>query len=555
MTEVFQGRKTRLVDSKENSEAGLEATPAGELAVLRKSGPPAAPSRIEAVLEYGHLQRDIAVLYHEVRSGGAGGEVSAALTFFLFLPILLMKLVATGVPILVDSVIWPVLRTVSLPIFHSALHDFLTRGLLLVTLLSILVVYLLVLLKLGARVSLKALLEPTNLIITREGIRKQWTGAMSLRSSLYPWKALTGARVREEKRKGRHERVLELRFGSRSLSLDLHTIRTAAELKVLRTAMDRLAPEGVISDDMKLLVFDSSTVGTRYTEIWSQALLEQQKRKWTQVLPPGTKMNDDKLEIVRKIGSGGQGTVYLAKRNDLGGAPQVVLKEYILPESTEAHDRRRALKSFEQEIALLGRISNERIVDLLDVFVQDQRAYLVLEYVDGPSLKQMVEQEGALEARRCLDYGLQMCEILDCLHNQDPPIVHQDFTPDNLLVGRENHLKLVDFNVTREDLQIRTSLVVGKQSYMPPEQFKGKSTCQSDIYALGATLFFLLTGQEPEALSVCHPAKVLSTVPDELDRIVARATSLELPDRYATARELAEDLKALSGTMEASGHV
>ncbi|MCA9803102.1 MAG: serine/threonine protein kinase [Cyanobacteria bacterium HKST-UBA02] len=553
MTEVFEGRKTRLVDSNEKLGASLEGTPAEELVVVKKSAPPATPSRMEAVLEYGHLQRDIAVLYHEVRSGGAGGELSAAVTFFLFLPILLMKLVGVGVPVLVDWLIWPVLRTVSLPIFHSALHDFLIRGLLFGSLLSIMAIYLLILLKFGARVSLKALLEPTNLIITGDGIRKQWTGAMSLRSSLYRWSALTGARVREEKKNGRHERVLELSFGSKKLNLDLHTIRTAAELKVLRTALDRLAPEGVISEDMKLLIFDSSTVGTRYTEIWSQALLDQQKRKWTQVLPPGTKMNDDKLEIVCKIGSGGQGTVYLAKRNDLGSAPQVVLKEYILPESSEAHDRRRALKSFEQEIALLGRISNERIVDLLDVFVQDQRAYLVLEYVDGPSLKQLVEQEGPLAIRPCLDYALQMCEILDCLHNQDPPIVHQDFTPDNLLVGRENHLKLVDFNVTREDLQIRTSLVVGKQSYMPPEQFKGKSTCQSDLYALGATLFFLITAQEPEALSVCHPAKVMSTIPQELDRIVARATSLELPDRYATAREMADDLKAFSNSIEGTG--
>jgi serine/threonine-protein kinase len=132
-----------------------------------------------------------------------------------------------------------------------------------------------------------------------------------------------------------------------------------------------------------------------------------------------------------------------------------------------------------------------------------------------------------------------MCDILQYLHSQTPPIVHQDFTPDNLLVSENGKLKLIDFMVAKqESVDTSTSTVVGKHHYMPPEQFRGKSTTQSDIYALGATLYFMLTGQDPEPMSQLH-------VSGSLDPIISRATALDTAQRYASAQEVKADLQQL----------
>src|SRR5262249_50363420 len=137
-----------------------------------------------------------------------------------------------------------------------------------------------------------------------------------------------------------------------------------------------------------------------------------------------------------------------------------------------------------------------------------------------------------------IELALQMCEVLKHLHSMSPPMVHQDFTPDNLLLAQGNILKLVDFNVAKERENSKTALVVGKHGYMPPEQFRGKACPQSDIYALGATLHFLLTGCDPEPLSCLHPAEHNELIDQHVDQIVARATALELDDRYASVVEL-----------------
>jgi serine/threonine-protein kinase len=114
-------------------------------------------------------------------------------------------------------------------------------------------------------------------------------------------------------------------------------------------------------------------------------------------------------------------------------------------------------------------------------------------------------------------------------------------------------LKLVDFNVAKESATTKTSLVVGKQCYMPPEQFRGKTSVQSDIYAMGASLYFLLVGVEPDPLSASRPRTVRADVSEELDRIVARATALEPESRYECAADLERDLRKLIGVEPVTG--
>ena len=393
------------------------------------------------------------------------------------------------------------------------------------------------------------LTEPAQLIINNQGVSRLWffPKLFSYQSRVRKWSELKGVIVEETEVEGAKHRKLILSYHKRKpIKIDFQNIRYEYELDVIRGAIEEFAPEHAKTEEFKKLSEDSAASTCHYTEIWTQSLLADSKRVWLSALPPGLKLNDDRIEIIRKVASGGQGTVYLARRLDLADSPEVVLKEYILPEKDQSHDRRRALRRFEKEVLLLSKISNERIVSLYDVFVEDQRAYLILEYVNGLSLRQLVERGKEYQMETIIEYGIQMSEILSYLHNCAPPIIHQDFTPDNLLVeSSSNHIKLVDFNVTREEVSMRTNLVVGKQAFMPPEQFKGKASALSDVYALGCTLYYLHSGKEPEPLTVCHLDDRKNEVDEDFDSILSKSTALDSNKRYQSAKELQTDLENL----------
>src|SRR5262249_40080242 len=142
--------------------------------------------------------------------------------------------------------------------------------------------------------------------------------------------------------------------------------------------------------------------------------------------------------------------------------------------------------------------------------------------------------------------ALQMCDILEYLHGLEPPVVHRDFSPDNLMLAEDGVLKLIDFNVACESKYTTTATIVGKHAYLPPEQFRGTPCPQSDIYAFGGTLYYLLTAQQPEPLTESHPAAIVPGLSPDLDRIVACATALELDERYPSITEMRRDLERLT---------
>ncbi|HEY9868982.1 MAG TPA: hypothetical protein V6D08_07435 [Candidatus Obscuribacterales bacterium] len=132
------------------------------------------------------------------------------------------------------------------------------------------------------------------------------------------------------------------------------------------------------------------------------------------------------------------------------------------------------------------------------------------------------------------------------MHGLTPPIVQPDFTPDNLILQDDLKLKLVDFNVAHELEASATATVVGKHSYLPPEQFRGKPLGQSDIHALGCTMFYLLTAQEPEPITQSDPRHHRPDVGAVLAEIVKCATALDPSRRYASAAEMKAELEALT---------
>lgn len=392
--------------------------------------------------------------------------------------------------------------------------------------------------------------QPTHLRLTKDGIHllhkhkimRQLGGWKQ--SANIPWSEITSLRLKEKKTStSALDHEMAVQCGSEHpLKLRLGAIPTIEERDRVLQALQMYAP--AVPREAKLVQALEAPPDHSYLEVWLQALSAPPKRERLQPLHEGAMLEDGSFKVVSQLGVGGQGTAYLAL--DRNGC-KVVLKEFILPVYVDIAVLRQSLEKFEHEARMLQRLDHDQVVKLREVFVEDHRGYLVLEHIDGMSLRQKVEKEGALSQDQVKDLAKQMCTILDYLHSMSPPVVHRDFTPDNLILRKDGTLKLVDFNVAQQKDVTATGTVVGKHAYLPPEQFRGHPTTQSDIYAMGATLYYLLTADDPEPISVAHPKHAVESLDQALDDFVAKATTLDPALRYATAELALRDLQAQEG--------
>lgn len=285
------------------------------------------------------------------------------------------------------------------------------------------------------------------------------------------------------------------------------------------------------------------------TQLWLDVLSTSPKRLVEDHLGSGFLVCNGRYRVKTQLGIGGQAVAYEAEQLSEDGnntvLNTVVLKEFVLPAEASLRVSKRAFEAIEKESELLAQVSHPRIVALLDLFVDDQRAYMVLERVPGRNLRQVVADTGTIGEKDLIELSLQMCDVLKHLHTLSPAVIHRDFTPDNLILNPESGIKLIDFNVAQQYESSATRTVVGKHSYLPPEQFRGRACPQSDLYAMGATMFYLLTGQDPEPITVAHPHQLLPMVSPAMDAIVAKCTAQELSNRYENTDQIAADLLAL----------
>jgi serine/threonine protein kinase len=169
----------------------------------------------------------------------------------------------------------------------------------------------------------------------------------------------------------------------------------------------------------------------------------------------------------------------------------------------------------------------------------------VLEYIDGKPLSQVIKEAGPMAAADAARFGIRMCEMLAVLHDLKPPMVHRDFTPDNLMLKNDSTLMLIDFAVAVA-AEGEAEDTAGKASYMAPEQFKGKPTHQSDIYSLGGTLYYILTGQQPGPLQESNPIFENDSIPLTLSNLVAKCTKPNPSDRPANVHALKSELSGVA---------
>ncbi len=360
------------------------------------------------------------------------------------------------------------------------------------------------------------------------------------RKRFLPWHEIESVNIEEEKKlSGGTESILSFKrkAGEKPLKVNLNSIPSIEERQEILEAIEKFAPDLPRSSDVILAL--QLPAEHSYTELWLQALAAPPKREKLQPLLPDAVLSEGRYRIIRKLGAGGQGFAYLAFDNNLDA--EVVLKEFILPVFVDMSVRKAALKEFEKEAKILSQLDHPQIVKLLDFMVEDHRAYLVLEHIDGDSLRDRVKKNGPLDEKQVEALAGQMCTVLENLHAQEPPVVHRDFTPDNLILHKDGTLKLIDFNVAHASDTTTIAKVVGKQAYLPPEQFRGEPCPQSDVYALGCTLHYLLTGSDPVPISQSDPGDGVS---EKIRDLIKKATAIDLDDRYKSAAEIREDLAA-----------
>jgi serine/threonine-protein kinase len=254
-----------------------------------------------------------------------------------------------------------------------------------------------------------------------------------------------------------------------------------------------------------------------------------------------------KYKIAAPLGSGGFGTVYLAQ--DTWIDKKVAIK---VP-----HRQGLDFGELLREPRLLASVSHPNIVAITTAEKQDNVFFIVMEYVQGETLENIIALHGALELNRALDFTCQICNAIDHAHRQG--VIHRDLRPANVMVTENDMLKVADFGTSRYlEIAAHGTTVIGSPPYMAPEQFHGKAVFASDIYSLGVTMYQMLTGALPyEAPAPADLDKLMSgelvspprlknpSIPQAVSDIVMRAMAPDVAARYARASDLLEDVLAI----------
>ena len=253
-----------------------------------------------------------------------------------------------------------------------------------------------------------------------------------------------------------------------------------------------------------------------------------------------------KYRILSSLGSGGFGSVFLAE--DTWIHKKVALK---VP-----HRQNLDFGEMVKEPRLLASLNHPNIVTVLTAEKHDDVFFIVMEYVPGETLEQVIARDGAMELSRALDFTCQICNAVDHAHSAG--ILHRDLRPGNMLVSDSGMLKVTDFGTSRFlEIAAHGTTVVGSPPYMAPEQFYGKAVFASDVYSIGVTMYQMLTGLLPYDTPApadieklmrgevnISPRLKNKKIPKVIDDIVLRALAPDVTRRYARAGDLLHDVLA-----------
>jgi len=203
--------------------------------------------------------------------------------------------------------------------------------------------------------------------------------------------------------------------------------------------------------------------------------------------------------IQEVIGVGGMGSVYRARDLHFPNVVKLVAVKEMVNLAPDPLVRQTIVQNFEREANLLATLNHPSIPRIYDYFSQDDRSYLVLEFIHGKDLEAIItDTDGFLLEEQALTWGIELCDVLSYLHGHKPdPIIFRDMKPSNVMVNHNGDIILVDFGIAKTFQTGVKGTMIGTEGYSPPEQYRGEATPLADIYALGATLHHTLTRRDP----------------------------------------------------------
>ena len=260
---------------------------------------------------------------------------------------------------------------------------------------------------------------------------------------------------------------------------------------------------------------------------------------------------DNRYEILEIIGSGGMAVVYKARCHRLN---RLVAIKILKDEFSRDEEFRRRFHAEGEAVAML---SHPNIVQVFDVSSSDNANFIVMELIDGISLKQYMQAKGVLNWKETLHFAMQIAAGLEHAHSRG--IVHRDIKPHNVMVLKNGSVKVMDFGIARvmSKSNTLTKEALGSVHYISPEQAKGSYTDnRSDLYSLGVVMYEMMAGrppydgESPVAVAIQHinggavvPSNFNPNIPRGLEQIIMKAMALELPDRFASASEMLKDME------------
>jgi serine/threonine protein kinase len=285
-------------------------------------------------------------------------------------------------------------------------------------------------------------------------------------------------------------------------------------------------------------------------------------------LQPGQVVGDGVYRIQRLLGKGGMGAVYLAANTRAFDRPCVVKEIIEYYDSSDPGARRKAIQRFEAEARTLAGLKHTGIPDIYAYFTKDGHNYLVMEYIKGPNLAEGLSRQengrsvqgGPQAPEDVVRYVIQVCDVLSYLGKQKPPVIHNDIKPANIILDQNTgHAVLVDFGTARTRHAPagvgasggrptpgrQQSSIYGTIGYAAPELYEGRAEPKSDVYALAATAYHLLTDDDPRV----HPFKFpeMDTIPEPLRSALSDALAVEVSERLS-ADELRDRLQHTGDT-------
>ncbi|MGD8792004.1 MAG: serine/threonine-protein kinase [Anaerolineae bacterium] len=261
-------------------------------------------------------------------------------------------------------------------------------------------------------------------------------------------------------------------------------------------------------------------------------------------LPNGTVLQE-RYEVLGVQAVGGMGTVYRARDLRFSAVQKIVAVKEMSNVAPDPRLRRISIQNFEREANILASLSHPAIPKIFDYFSEGQRSYLVMEFVEGQTLEEFLDnQKQPVSVEEAIEWAIQVCDVLTYLHGHEPPVIFRDLKPGNLMMRYDGRIVVIDFGIAKVFEHGQRGTMIGTEGYSPPEQYRGIAEPRGDLYALGATLHHLLTVRDPrlEPPFTFHerPIRLFnSNVPEPVESVIMKALSYDVQERWGTASEMA----------------